>query len=32
MKVPRDGEVGETPTPRKESVASVMRATATWIV
>src|SRR5664279_5459756 len=29
MKVPSEGEVGETPTPRKESVASARMATAT---
>src|SRR6187399_3486187 len=32
MKVPREGDVGETPTPRNESVASARIATATWIV
>src|SRR5205814_6304376 len=32
MNVPRDGEVGETPTPRNDSVASARMATATWIV
>src|SRR5205814_1016380 len=30
--VPSDGEVGGTPTPRKDSVASVMIAVATWMV
>src|SRR5215217_1399535 len=29
MKVPSEGDVGETPTPRKESVASARIATAT---
>ena len=32
IKVPSDGEVGGTPTPRKDSVASVRMAAATWIV
>ena len=32
MKVPSEGEVGETPTPRNESVASARIAIATWIV
>ena len=30
--MPSDGEVGGAPTPRKDSVASVMMAVATWIV
>src|SRR5439155_1052986 len=30
--VPRDGDVGGTPTPRKDSVASRTMAVATWIV
>src|SRR5664279_4305474 len=32
MNVPREGDVGETPTPRNDSVASARIATATWIV
>ena len=32
MKVPSDGEVGETPTPRNDSVASDRIAVATWMV
>ena len=32
IKVPRDGDVGGAPTPRKDSVASVMMAVATWMV
>src|SRR5213592_2855173 len=32
MNVPSDGEVGDTPTPRKDSVASARIAVATWIV
>ncbi len=32
ISVPSEGEVGGTPTPRKDSVASVMIAVATWIV
>ena len=32
IRVPSDGCVGGTPTPRKDSVASVMIATASWIV
>ena len=32
ISVPSDGEVGGTPTPRKDSVASVMMAVATWMV
>src|SRR5450755_480513 len=32
MKVPSDGEVGETPTPRKDRVASARMAVATWMV
>ena len=32
ISVPSDGEFGGAPTPRKDSVASVMMAEATWIV
>jgi hypothetical protein len=32
IRVPSDGDVGGAPTPRKDSVASVMMAVATWIV
>ena len=32
ISVPSDGVVGGTPTPRKDSVASVMIAMARWIV
>jgi hypothetical protein len=32
ISVPSEGEVGGTPTPRNDSVASVMIAAATWIV
>ncbi len=32
ISVPSDGEVGGTPTPRNDSVASVRMAAATWIV
>ena len=32
MRVPSEGVVGGTPTPRKLSVASVMIATARWMV
>jgi hypothetical protein len=32
ISVPSDGDVGGTPTPRNDSVASVMMAVATWMV
>src|SRR4029450_7487523 len=32
LSLARDGDVGGTPTPRKDSVASVMMAVATWMV